>query len=372
LAAQFLLSYISVKMFGRNSMKRSGLKQLLLTVGLACVAGVPASASLTYTCDPNINATVAGTCGMLNGTISGLYNSYFNDVNAKVYIQYGSTGLGGSFTALDGFTYGQFQTALNADKTSADDLTANGVGGSVPAANPFPTQNVVLTHANARALGLTAGTNGVCQAGVNGCAASGNCTISVANYGTSCFDSVITISNTASLWYRSLSSGSQTGSQYDFFSVVEHESDEVLGTISSCCGEIGGGAFFAPVDLFRYSSNGARNHAFGSNTACTVAGTTDNACFSINNGTSLLAGIQYNNLNNGADVGDFSTNCKFVQDAFGCPGGVGASHDISPSAEVRILDLVGFTSTNPVPEPGTVAMLGAGLVGLGWLRRKRV
>src|SRR5262249_28864462 len=153
----------------------------------------------------------------------------------------------GSFTALDGWSYTTFRNALNADRTSADDTTF--YNSDVPVSDPFSVAGgVAMTHANSRALGLAAGNNGVTPAG-------GSCT---GINGTTCFDSIITISDSVrlagQLWYRTLSGGGQASNQYDFFTVVFHESDEVLGTLSACCGQISGGAFYTPSDLGRYSA----------------------------------------------------------------------------------------------------------------------
>jgi hypothetical protein len=310
------------------------------------VSILPVQASITFACAPNIDSALAGTCNYLNTTIAGFYNSKFNDVNAQIYIQYGTTGLGSSLTALDGFSYTTVRNALNADRTSANDTTF--FNNDVPASNPFATGNVALTHANSRALGLAAGNNGVTAAG-------GNCT---GINGTTCFDSVITLSDAARIanhfWYRSLSGGAQGANQYDFFSVVFHETDEVLGTMSLCCGEIAG--FFAPSDLGRYASSGVRSHGFGGN-----------AFFSINAGGTMI--VQYNNLNNGADTGDYATTCTYVQDAFGCAGPGLVNHDPTNGVELTILDVVGYTQA--APEPATVSLLAGGLGIVTWLSRRR-
>src|SRR5581483_2872234 len=103
-----------------------------------------------------------------------------------------------------------------------------------------------------------------------------------------CYDGVIVVSSSARLYYRN---GAIPPNAYDFYSVVEHETDEILGT-ASCA--FGCGGDFDPVDLFRYHSNGTRATGSGNNAVCTVSSAT-NACLSLD-GTHMLA--QYNNLNN--------------------------------------------------------------------------
>ncbi len=56
------------------------------------------------------------------------------------------------------------------------------------------------------------------------------------------------------------------------------------------------------------------------------------------------------------------TSCSVTGDT-GCPGLVEQGWDTRTLAE--------FTSAAAVPEPGTLALFGAGLAGLGWLRRRK-
>src|SRR4051812_43411508 len=92
-------------------------------VGLSLIAALPANASLTFTCDSNIDLGLSGTCAALNSTVTTLYDAAFTDVNARVYIHYGSTGLGGSSTALDAVTYSNYRTALGLDASDTADTT---------------------------------------------------------------------------------------------------------------------------------------------------------------------------------------------------------------------------------------------------------
>jgi len=338
-----------------------------LAAGLAFVflASVPARADLVYTCDPTIAAV---TCNTLNTNIKSLYTNYFNDVNASIYITLGNTGLGASSTALNRVNYdgaNGYYNALKQDRTSADDFTAV---NSLPAGNapaPLPGNLMFLTNANVRALpglGLTP---------KRGLQSDGDTFCNIGDAG--CYDGVITMSQAIF--------GIVGPPQFDFYTVAQHETDEVLGT-GSCafnnngnspgCVDGSGNTRFAPIDLFRYHGNGNRtftSNPSGDNKSCFDNTTTNNACFSIDGGNTMIIG--FNNILNGAntaDAGDYSTNCAHVQDAAGCAG---QSFNVDPNFELKELDVIGYTM---VPEPAAmpiVALIGAGFFWGVRSRRRR-
>jgi hypothetical protein len=300
-----------------------------------------AQSSLAYVCDSTVINASSAACTTLNTTIAALYTNTFQDVNARIYVKLGATTLGQSSYVLNLATYTSFRAALITDKTDADDSAAT---STLPASNPLNTGMVGLTNANARALP---------SLGVNpntGFLSDGNtfCTIGT----TGCYDGVITVSSadasSGKLYFRS---GSIAGGQFDFYTVVEHETDEILGTASCSfprC-SFSGTEGIAPPDLFRYQSNGTRSFAAGNDNSCN-SNTTGNACFSID-GVHMLQ--QYNNLSNGGDAGDWAGTCGnvLVQDAALCAGV--ANVDISPAAEIRVLDVIGYTLVGFRPsEPG--------------------
>jgi hypothetical protein len=255
----------------------------------------------------------------LNTTTASLYSNAFTNANACIYLQLGSA----SQTVSEPVTmsYSAFRTALTAAETDTNDTVA--VTASVPATNPYAGDSVRLTNPLARALGSSA-TTGIQTNGQTPCA-----------LGTAgCYDAVITISNTAPFYLRS---GTIASGQIDFFTLVERQTDEALGTAS--CSPSACGANVAPADFFRYHSNGTRSFAPGTNDACSSSDST-NACFSFD-GVHMLQ--QYNNLSGGQDTGDWAPNCAsnpLVQDAPACP--TVADIDISPAAEILVLDVVGY------------------------------
>jgi hypothetical protein len=333
---------------------------------------VPASASITYMCDPSLNTDSgsATTCGTLQTTIAGLYGSTFSNANANIYVTFAATGsgsgLGGSQQRLGLATYAQYLTQLTNNEGDANDATAVAslaTPGNLGAAGG----DILLTTALANALGFSDAI-GTTQTG-------GVCTITVSNT-TTCFNGVITLNDPTDLasqtggqgyYYRT---GTQTASEYDFYSVIEHETDEILGTISCIddsagtavdgCGATSGHNNAAPTDLFRYASPGTRTFLSADGSP---------AYFSIDSGTTNIA--NYNNTANGGDYGDWalSASCR-IQDYSACLGG---SLDITNDggAEVSVLDAVGYNLNASVPEPTTFGLIGLGLAIAGFASRRR-
>jgi hypothetical protein len=315
---------------------------------------MPGHAGITYTCDANL---AAGVCTQLNTTISALYTDVFSDVDAKIYIQMGSVGsgvLGSNLSVINTVAYTAYKNALIADSTSPNDaLAVSNLPGS-PLPSPLPGGGVTLTNPLLRALtGVGSPVNGYTP-GLAGCA--------IASAG--CYDGVITMGDSISWWYRS---GLEGSSDFDFYAVAEHESNEVLGiggwgscvNFPSDCGTAIG-----PLDLFRFTSDHTRTFTTGTNDPCSGPSST-NACFSIDGGTTLL--LSYNNTSSG-DTGDYSTSCTQVQ-GYGCSN-VGVLN-VSPSAELLEMDVVGYTRLDAVPEPATISFVAAGVLGLLFTRRRR-
>ena len=315
---------ISVTVF---AIQNGGAGSDSVTVLLGCN---PPLTGVSYVCDSSIYDNLTGdVCGTLNSTTAALYNNAFTNANACLYVQLGSSSLGETVSQPVLATYSNYRTALTAAESDANDTTA--VAASVPATNPYGTDSVQLTNPLARALG--ASVLGVSTS--TGILTDGKTPCSVGTVG--CYDAILTISDSIPLFLRS---GTIGASQYDFYTLVERQTDEALGTGScspgtSCTGKID------PADLFRYHSNGARSFAAGTNDPCSSSDST-NACFSLD-GAHMLQ--QYNNLNNGEDTGDWVSSCAsnpMVQDAAGCPGV--ANLDISPNTEILVLDVVGYNA----------------------------
>ncbi len=314
---------------------------------LTLLSATPAFAGITYTCDPNVEAKHAGTCTYLNSTIAPLYTNTFSNVNASIYVVYGSTGLGSSLYGLTFTTYSSYVAGL----TSASQASGNAAqAAAVKALNAVDTAvygnfSVAITSALARALNLQ---------GPGGIAPSGNFCL---NPGTgACYDGIITITNDPStvIFFRT---GNEGSTAYDFYSIVEHETDEILGT-SSCINTtnpLSNGCqsnTLAAVDLFRYQSAGN----------LVLISTTPGAYFSYDGGvTNGANGKIYNTLANGDDYSDFvsSNPCQSkqsVQDALGCPGfdgGLDITND--GGAEINILNALGYSLVGQKTPPPPAA-----------------
>ncbi len=245
----------------------------------------------------------------------------------------------------------------------------------------YGSGNVEITDALGTALGFT---------GLTGITASGAaCSFPSAG----CYNAVITVTNNPGtpLYYDNLG-GPEPSDAYDFYTQIEHQTNEVLGTASCILTQgatLADGCDFkgepSAADLFRYSAPGS---LVLDNSLSSIPG----AYFSYNGGATNGAigsggdPLFYSTLANGDDYGDFlsnSPNCgtnQAVQDAEGCPGkDAGLSILDDGRGEINILNVVGYHLTSNViiastPEPGTISLLGLGLGILAlyrWRRRYR-
>lgn len=342
-----------------------GLMGLMVGAAIAPGFATEAHAGISYTCNANVDAAAAGTCAFLNSTVAGIYGSTFTNANANIYIEMANTGLGENdfFVAPPFYTpYSTYRSDLFA--TASGNTTDTTVHANLPASEPslYNGSNIFLRSALGDAIGVT---------GLPGITSSGGFCLTGS---VGCFDGLVKITTSPILWWRQ-QGGNPTSGQYDFYSVVEHETDEVLGS-GSCVASDGatdvcGSHTPSATDLFRYD---------GGNRVLTDAlNSTD--YFSIDGGaTSALAGATYNTSGSG-DWADFAQTCQFIQDAFGCPGLAGKGLDITNDGalpEIITLDAIGYNlvpQTQPTPpsspEPASIALFGAGLAAVGAYRRRR-
>jgi len=322
---------MTITSFQFNRSFRGGAAVLSSTLIAAALLGnsaaVQASLAIQATFDSTItgDANAAAIEGVINTAVQA-YQSYFsNPVTVNINFQEMSSGLGQSNTWLAGpYSYSSYRAVLAGTATTSDDATAY---NALPATNPIPGNS------------------------------TGGITISSANYKALTGGGITTpdgFDGTVSLNTHITNVGSPgTSGQYSLLATVEHEIDEVLGLGSGL-----GKSDLRPQDLFRFTQAGARTY--------TTSG--DDAYFSINGGTALLARF---NQSSGGDYGDWwSTggHTPQVQDAFATPG----ANPLLGNSELTALDVIGYNrvSATPVPIPGAGWLFFSATAGLlGFNRR---
>jgi hypothetical protein len=316
---------------------------------------VNTGSGIVFTCASNV---AIATCNYLNTTVAAYYNDTFTNATANIYVQYGSTGLGESEQYLNFLTFNQYVTAYGSIPNKSAIQSSAQSALSTYAATPYGSDYVEVTSALGTALGFTGAT------GITTSAAA--CII-----GTSgCYNVLVSVTNDPDtpLYYDNLG-GTEPSDAYDFYAVVQHETDEALGT-SSCvttqttplsdpCGtDTHENGTPSAVDLFRYSGAG---HLILDSSLSTIPG----AYFSYDGGnTNGAVGTggnakYYNTLDNGDDYADYvanSPNCatnEAIQDATACPGADGGLSILNDGgSEINILTAVGFS----VPPATTSAL----------------
>ena len=357
------------------------LTKILAIAGAILLGSNAAHAALTYTCDPSISAAV---CSYLNTTIAGLYNNTFTNVNADMYITYGDTGLASNKYPINSVPYSTYLSdyAANAAASRNPDQASALASLNTYATPVYAGTNVQISGALGQALGIPAGQ--LTGFTMNYDTTGTTCNLSAAG----CYEDLITVTNDRSTPLDHRTGAPITSDAYDFYSAVEHETDEGLGTTScvasntsfrptlfNVCALVppeNGGELAA--DLFRYSGPG--NLIPDSHLS-----TTPGAYLSYDGGATdgLGTGRYYNTLNNNADYGDFSENSACpgystgvplaVQDAFGCPGQANIDITNDGGPEIAMLNTVGF-DLQSAPEPWSVAIILPGVVGLIAVRNR--
>jgi hypothetical protein len=353
-----------------------------LAFGLFLVFGIaayPAAAgNLTYVCD---QATVSESVCASLGDIAKQYDGIFDNLNATIYVRFGDTGsnVGENHQFYNTVKYSDYYDALGKSLFGTPDQTAFNSLAAPPLGNPLSSLfGVSVTSTLDAALSLS-GARGACTTATNSnCDYGRGCGIGTAN----CYNDIITLTGSADNFY--FGDDSNPEGKYDFFTTVEHETDEAMGTSSCLAGGsllVSSGCFngiwgLSAADLYRYSEAGTRGFAIGLGNIVLPGA---NAYFSIDGGDTSLGSLY--NLPLGPDWGDLSDSCNHVQDAIACPtpGGLTIAND--GGVEIAMLDAVGYRLTLDgltlsaayveTPEPSSAAIFAIGLGMLGLLARRR-
>ncbi len=282
---------------------------------LASGATLASASGVTYTCNADVNAIEPGMCAELNSFVSGQYASLFSNANTSIYVEFNSgAGLGASTSGY----FNEVSYSTYYDHLAAEASTTGGPIMASAVLNLPPTERAIygggeveLTSALEEALGIGAGV---------GTTAPNPSDLTTLETGSACFtpgsngcyNGILWLSTPANLpggqgYYFGTGSGSgagQSGNEYGVYSVVEHETDEILGT-ASCISTTNltslvddcGGTSPSAVDLDRYQSPGTP----------VLISETSGAYFSYNGGvTNGADGAIYNTLPNGNDYADFN------------------------------------------------------------------
>jgi hypothetical protein len=322
----------------------AGVLALVMGAGNARATVIDATFDSSILSSPNA-AAIEGAINTAIGVIDGLYT---NATVIPVKFTYDPASAGNLLSTTQAFytlSYSNYVGLLQADS----------------AANP---QNTVLTTALAH---LSSG---------NGAGGGATMLINGNQYnmltGTTAHpaSSVININSLQAFAFsRPVSSSS-----YDLIGGLEHELDEVLGgggagsSLNACQSNAAFCSMLGGLDLYRYAAPHVASHT-------TSSGAT--AYLSVDGGVTNIVGF---NQRSGGDFADFGPPCgtnpsggQLIQNAFNCKG---QDEAYTPfTTEFIAMETLGWNGTSsggtPIPEPGSLALLGSGLVGLITLRRRR-
>lgn len=343
----------------------------LAAAGLCSLSLAPTAQALSFSFR-DVGATPMSALQLAAFQTAGDYWSRQLNDPVTVYIDIAFDNLGSGIlgSASANFTsapYSSVRSALAADVRNATDRSAVASLQVGPALSFMATQGDLshrfdndgslnntllgLTTANAKALGLPV------ASGVNNPDAS------------------ISFANAFSASFSYTREGGVPGNQIDFITVAQHEIGHALGFTSGVddidfcalnnfgvCGlpnsveRFESNWWYEPLDLFRYSSAGLDMRVGGS------------PFLSVDGGLTAVESFSTGRFNgNGSQAGHFGTGALNLMRPF---VGYGQAYDATTS-DLVAFDAIGWDLATPVPEPGRLGLIGAGLLLLFVARRRR-
>ena len=260
--------------------------------------------NITY--DSSVANAPAGFEAVVASVVQFYESEFTNPITLNIDVGWGEINgqslgpgaLGESESYLESFSYSQIQTALIANATSSNQLSAV---SSLPTSAPV-NGTFYLTLADATALGLLSS--------------------------STILDGYVGFNSSFSYAYND-SSGVPAGA-YDLYGVVAHEISEVMGRISM----LDSSNSYSDLDLFRYSAPGVLS----------FVGTTS-AYFSGDGGNTNL---NYFNSNPSGDFGDWASSAgNNSYDAFSNSGVVNPV----TQADITVMNILGYDLTSQTSSP---------------------
>ena len=310
------------------------MKQVYIFLAFICLLISPASGTTIFTptftaaFNTNFGANAAAAQAAWIAAANILGSNITDNIHINVTVDgvAGTGVLGESSTFLQSVTFLNLYNHLVSDATSADDFTATGAGGSFAnGVDPIGSTTWYVSRVQAKALSLIAD--------------------DLVNDGTVTFGA----------GFSYTFSGAIAPGTYDFQGIVLHELTEIMGRIGISGANISGSPGYSLLDAISYSGAGTR-----------VIGNGANANFSINSGATLLKAFN-NQVANGGDSRDWASG---TNDSFNAFSSSGVANGLS-AVDLRLLDVIGYNLTSPVPEPGSVTLLLSGLAGIFYVRRRK-
>src|ERR1039457_56163 len=294
---------------------RARVAFLAIFASTVMAAGTASALIINLTYSPDATFTAAGlsaadiTAMKAANTYAALQlTSRFNDninVNIMVTANPGTMGLGESGSQIVSIAnYAALRASMVADSKTADDATALGAGGSIPATDPIATDHMYqVTLAEAKALGMVP-------------------------------DDAVTVDGTFTFFggqqYTYDPNNRAVAGRFDFIGLALHEFTEIMGRI----GNMGQGPGTPPgymlMDLFHYTGAGVRGLNNGPGRS-----------FSFDNGTTLLKAFQDGTMPPPPDNGDLQDWADGTNDAFNAFSSQGVLNDLSP-VDLQVMDVIGY------------------------------